>query len=336
MRLGKHRHVLGIWAMVASAWTSLSTIPARAADQTTIGVVAKLGGVPWTRAIQAGVEKHSKELDDDGFVVGPTSADPALQVRAIEDLIARGVKVIGVLPNDADALDPVLKRAMDAGIIVLTNESPKQKNKNWDFELASIQGFGEAYAKRLAELMGGKGDYVVYVGSLTVPLHNAWADAAIAYLKKNYPDMHQISNRFGVAESVDDSRKTTLDLLDAHPNLKGILAFGSQGPIGAARAVQERHLAGKIIVLGTFSPGQGRKLLDQGVLSGGFIWNPEVVGEVFVTLGDMLAKKQPITDGMTIPGLGVVHPDMQNHVIIVNHLVYIDKASVGELAKSGL
>ena len=37
--------------------------------------------------------------------------------------------------------------------------------------------------------MGGKGKYVVYVGSLTVPAHNAWADAAIAYLKKNYPDM---------------------------------------------------------------------------------------------------------------------------------------------------
>ena len=41
----------------------------------------------------------------------------------------------------------------------------------------------------LAEKMGGKGKYVVYVGSLTVPLHNLWADNAIAYLKKNYPDM---------------------------------------------------------------------------------------------------------------------------------------------------
>ena len=42
-----------------------------------------------------------KELGDDGFMVGPTSADPALQVRAIEDLIAQGVNVIGVVPNDA-------------------------------------------------------------------------------------------------------------------------------------------------------------------------------------------------------------------------------------------
>ena len=32
----------------------------------------------------------------------------------------------------------------------------------------------------LAKAMGGEGKYIVYVGSLTVPLHNKWADAAIA------------------------------------------------------------------------------------------------------------------------------------------------------------
>ena len=44
-------------------------------------------------------------------MIGPTSADPALQVRAIEDLIAQRVNVIGVVPNDAKALEPVLQKA---------------------------------------------------------------------------------------------------------------------------------------------------------------------------------------------------------------------------------
>ena len=78
----------------------------------------------------------------------------------------------------------------------------------------------------------------MFVGSLTVPLHNAWADAAIAYIKKNHPDMQLVGDRYGVAENVDESRKTALDLMRAHPDLKGFLAFGSQGPIGAARAVE--------------------------------------------------------------------------------------------------
>lgn len=56
-------------------------------------------------------------------MVGPTVADAAQQVRAVEDLIARKVKVIAVVPNDAKALEPVFKRAHDAGIKVITHES---------------------------------------------------------------------------------------------------------------------------------------------------------------------------------------------------------------------
>ena len=33
-----------------------------------------------------------------------------------------------------------------------------------------------------SDMAQGEGSYAVYVGSLTVPLHNAWADAAIAWL----------------------------------------------------------------------------------------------------------------------------------------------------------
>ena len=134
------------------------------------------------------------------------------------------------------ALEPVLKRAQDAGIKVLTHESPDQKNNDWDVELTSDQAFGEAHMEALAEAMGGEGKYIVYVGSLTVPLHNIWADAAIALQKEKYPNMKLVGDRFGVAESVDDSYKTALDQMRANPDLKGILTFGSQGPIGAARA----------------------------------------------------------------------------------------------------
>jgi simple sugar transport system substrate-binding protein len=227
-----------------------------AAAKTKIGVVVKIGGIPWFNAMEAGIKEKGKELGIDAFMVGPTSADPALQVRAIEDLIARGVDVIGVVPNDAEVLEPVLEKAMKAGIKVITHESTKSVNKDFNFELVSSKDLGEAHARLLAEKAGCKGGYAVYVGGLTVPAHNAWADAAVAYLNKNCPDMKQVADRFGVAESVDDSRNTTLDLIRANKNLVGILAFGSQGPIGAARAVDERHLIGKVHVVGLFSAGQ--------------------------------------------------------------------------------
>ncbi|WP_174801432.1 substrate-binding domain-containing protein [Martelella limonii] len=326
-------------ALLAGAATMMTVfaVPSvQAQDQTTIGVVAKIGGIPWFNAMEAGIEEKAAELGVNGFMIGPTSADPALQVRAIEDLIAQGVDVIGVVPNDAAVLEPVLKRARDQGIIVLTHESPDQQNVDWDFELASAVGFGEAYGKQLGEMMDGKGKYAVFVGGLTVPLHNAWADAAIAYIQENYPDMEIVGDRYGVAEDVDASRKTALDLMRANPDLGGILGFGSQGPIGAARAVEERRKVGEVVVLGPFSPGQGRKLVHDGVLSGGFMWNPKQAGEVFVTLGTMLVNGEKIEAGMEIEGLGVIDPDVEGRDIIVDQLVQINKDTVDDLAGLGL
>ncbi len=168
------------FVVALGAALSVTAMGGAMAKDVKIGVVVKIGGIPWFNAMETRITEQSKVLADNGFMIGPTSADPALQVRAIEDLIAQGVNVIGVVPNDANVLEPVLKKAREAGIKVITHESPDQVNADWDFEMVSSVGFGEDHAKLFAEKMGGKGKYVVYVGSLTVPAHNAWADAAIA------------------------------------------------------------------------------------------------------------------------------------------------------------
>ena len=63
--------------------------------------------------------------------------------------------------------------------------------------------------------MGGKGGYGIYVGSWSVRRHNLWAELLLKYQKEQYPDMHEVTRRMPVAESVDDSRRTTLDLMKA-------------------------------------------------------------------------------------------------------------------------
>ena len=184
--------------------------------------------------------------------------------------------------------------------------------------------------------MGEEGKYIVFVGSLTVPLHNAWADAAIDRAKEKYPKMKLVTDRFGVAESLDDSFKTALDMMRANPDLKGILAFGSQGPIGAARAVDERGKIGKVHVVGPFSPGQGAKYIKSGAISEGFIWNPMLAGEVITRVGAMLAKGEQPKDGMDIPGLGKVTVDPAKRSILGQKLEAINKSSIDKLVGMGL
>jgi simple sugar transport system substrate-binding protein len=301
-----------------------------------VAVVVKVGGIPWFTVMEQGIQQAGQETNLHAFMVGPTTADPAQQVRAVEDLIARKVRVIAVVPNDETALEPVFARARAAGITVLTHESPNQKGADWDLEMMDNQEYAARNLRRLAEAMGGEGEYIVYVGSLTVPLHNLWADAAIAYQLAHYPKMKLVADRFGVAESVDDSFNTARDAMLAHPNLKGILTFGSQGPIGAGRAVKERGLAGKIAVVGGFSPTQGRKLLKEGVIAEGFIFNPREAGYALVYLAQMIIKGEPIRDGLVIPGLGPAKVDVAHHVIRFDRIHALNRDTIDAFAALGL
>jgi len=135
-------------------------------------------------------------------VVGPANLDPAQQVKLLEDLIAQKVDVIGLVPIDVKVAEPVLKRAREAGILAITHEGPEQEGRTWNVELIDSVVFGEVQMQKLAKEMGEEGEYVVYVGTLTTPLHNIWADAAIACQEANYPNMKLVADRFPGADEI--------------------------------------------------------------------------------------------------------------------------------------
>ena len=84
-----------------------------------VPVVVKIAGIPWFSAMEKGIAEAAKETGLNAYMVGPTTADPAQQVRLVEDLVAKKVKLIAVVPNDAKALEPVFKRAQAAGVPII-------------------------------------------------------------------------------------------------------------------------------------------------------------------------------------------------------------------------
>ena len=312
-----------------SALPSLSAVAQNTPAQ--IAIVGKVR-IPWFDNVEKGVLQAGQDLGVDATMIIPTEADAAQQVRAVEDLIAKGVDVIGVIPNDGAALEPVFQRARDAGIHVIVHELPAQKNADWDIELIQDKEFGEAHLEAFAEAIGGEGKYVVYVGGLTVTLHNLWADYAVALQKEKYPNMQQIGDRYGVSNSVEDSQRTAVDIMRANPDLKGFLIFGANGPIGAGQAVADREMIGKVIVVGPFIPSQGQKLMKEGAITRGFLWNPIDAGYAMVALGDLLAKGVTPTDGMNIPGLGPVQLGPEERTLRANKMLDINPDTIDELA----
>ena len=321
-------------AAIASA-TGLTATIALAATQTMVTVV-KIAGIPWFNALEVGIKKGGKDFGIDASMIGPANVDPAQQVKLLEDLIAKKVNCIGLVPLDVKVCEPVLKRAQAAGIKVITHEGPEQEGRDWNVELIDSVRFGEVQMQRLAKDMGEEGEYVVYVGTLTTPLHNKWADAAIAYQKANYPKMKLVADRFPGADEIDTAYKTSLDVIKAYPNLKGILGFGSNGPIGAGNAVKEKRLGKKIAVVGTVLPSQAKDLIADGIIREGFLWNPTDAGYAMVAVAKLVLDGKEIMDGIDIPGLGKASVDVAGKLIKVDKIMRINGDTIDALIKGGL
>ncbi len=286
-----------------------------------IAVVVKITGIPWFNTVETGVNRAATELGVNAYQVGPAQADPAQQVKIVEDLVAKGVDAIAVVPNDAKALEPVFQKAREKGIIIITHESPDQVGNDYDFELIDNVKFGQASWDMLVKHMGDTGDYAIFVGGLTVPLHNFWADTGIAYAKEKYPNLNLVTERIPCGEDQELARTKTLELLKAYPNLKGIVGFGSLGPPGAAQALKEKGLTEQVAVVGTVIPSQAVPYLKDGSLREGILWNPADAGFGMVWLAKHLLEGGKITSGMEIPGIGPVALD--GNVVKADAILFI-------------
>lgn len=296
------------------------------ADSHEVVTVVKITGIPWFNRLEEGVIKAQKELGLNAYQIGPSDADPAQQVKMVEDLISKNVDAICITPNDAKALEPVFNKAREQGILILTHESPDQAGKDTDIELIDNVAFARRTWDMLVEGMGPTGKYAVFVGSLTVPLHNLWADEGIKYAKEKYPGLELVTPRIPCGEDQELSKQKTLELLKTYPDLDGIVGFGSLGPPGAAQALKEKGLAGKVTVVGTVIPGHAAPYLKEGSMTKGILWDPKDAGYALNWVAKYMLEGGKLSDLNEIPGIGAVTVD--GDVIMVDAMVDITKENV--------
>ena len=278
----------------------------------------------WFEPFDKDGQEAGKKFGAEVYMQAPAAADEAQQVRIIEDSINQGVNALLVVPNDANSCEPAFKRAREKGIVVMTHESPNQPEADFDIEMINNEKFGERILEEMVAIAGDSGKYAIYVGSLTVPAHNIWADAAIALAKEKYPNLELVDSKFPVSEDRNAARQKTLELLTVYPDLKGILAFGSQGAPGAAQGLREKGLSDAVAVIGTTSPLEAAQFLKDGSMDKSVLWSSGDASYAMVYLSKMIldGKRDEIKQGLDIPGLGV--PQINGMNIEFNNPLIVD------------
>lgn len=100
--------------------------------------------------------------------------------------------------------------------------------------------------------------------------------------------------------------------------------------------LRKRKLEKQVALIGTIIPSQAKALVDAGVIREGFLWSPKDAGAAMVAVARLALDGATFADGMEIPGLGKATVDATNRVVMVDRILTINKATIGDLIKLGL
>jgi ABC-type sugar transport system, periplasmic component len=279
----------------------------------TIANVPKMIGIAWWDRFNEGNKKFSSENPNVNiFQTGATQPDASQQVRVLEDVIAQKVDGITVIPNDPTSVEPVLKKAMDQGIIVVSHEASMLQNVHYDLEAFKNADYGAHLMDQLAELIGEEGEYAIMVGGLTMQTHIEWADGAVARQKEKYPNMKLVTDYVeSGAEGQQGAYEKAKELIAAYPNLKGIIGMDAVNPPGIALAIEETGNTGKIVTVGTSLVSMSKQYLENGSIAKISFWDPALAAEAMAKIVTLVAENKEITDGMDlgVPGYNSVLVD---------------------------
>ncbi len=268
----------------------------------TIATVVKVDGIAWFDRMRDGVKQFASDTGHDTWMVGPSQADAAAQVQLVENLIAQGVDAIAIVPFSVEAVEPVLKKARDRGIVVIAHEASNIQNADYVLEAFDNFAYGAKLMEVLGKAMGGEGKYVCTVGSLTSKSQNEWIDGAIAYQKQNFPKMQMVTNRLETYDDANTDYNKLKEVLTTYPDLKGIVGGPMPTSAGAGRLVAERGLKNKLYFSGTGLVSVAGQYLAQGDIQYIQFWDPAVAGYAMNMMAVMAldGKKDQIKAGLNL------------------------------------
>jgi simple sugar transport system substrate-binding protein len=283
--------------------TSSASVPTPA-HRYTIATVGKVEGIAWFEDMKKGVQKFAADTGQEAFMQSPAQADGAQQVQIIENLIAQKVDAICVVPFSVEAVEPVLKKARDQGILVIAHEASSAQNADLIIEPFDNAAYGRHLMERLAQEMGGEGDYATFVGSLNSKSHTEWVDAGVAYQREKYPKMHDVADKIEDYEDQNKAYQKMKELLIAHPTLKGVQTSAMGTAAGAGLAVEERGLQKQVAIVGTSLASVSGQYIKSGSVRMISFWDPALAGYAMNKIAVMMLEGQKITAGtnLGLPG----------------------------------
>lgn len=203
-----------------------------------------------------GAEQHQQTHSDDYELVVngiKDERDLSRQVALVEEMVANGVDAIVIAPADSKALVPALRRAREAGVVVVNidNKLDEEILATEEIAIPFVGPDNKAGARKVGDYLASKlksGDEVIVLEGIRTSFNGTQRrlgfEAAMKAANIKIADSQSAQWEMSMANTL------ALSMLSEHPNVKAILAANDSMALGALAAVKNNGKAGEVAVVG--------------------------------------------------------------------------------------
>lgn len=225
--------------------------------------VSALGNIDYFYDHKLGMKLVGEALGVQTEYVGPAEYDMNAMIAAFEQAIAKqpdGLVVVGFEPS----LDPIVDKAIEAGIPVVTVDADLPTSKRIAFVGTGNFNAGVTGGNKLADLIGGQGKVAI----MTKPGQSNLEERIAGYKEalSHYADIELVQ----IADTQSDpviAAQVASALLQKYPDLAGIGCVEAAGGSGAATAVREAGKAGDVKIVSMDRGNEVLEAIEEGVIS---------------------------------------------------------------------
>ena len=289
--------------------------------------IPKVTGNAFFESANDGVQIYAAKY---GFTVTYEGSPIALvdkQLAIIEEAIAKKVNAICISALDVTALDSSLKKAMAAGIQVVTWDSDVSPDAR---TLMVSQGTPVQLGKMLVE-MGAKSlqqrgldpskdtiEYVWHYSQPSVADQNSWNTAGEQYISDTYPNWVNVApDNYYSQQDPEKAVAVGKAILQKHPSIDLIICNDSTSLPGQTEALQQAGLTAKnVTITGFASPKAMKEYCKKGLIDRWGLWDCQVQASLANYLAYYLASgnKIRVGDRLNVPEIGLIEV-MPNSVL---------------------
>jgi rhamnose transport system substrate-binding protein len=281
--------------------------PAPTKDKRIVFIFKSAG--QYSEACKKGQEQANEELKPQGVTVeyrAPDKADVGKQIAMVEQLIAEKADAVVISPNDAKAIEPIVKKAMDAGVKVFTWDSDAPTSARIFYVAAAddVQ-IGMDIAEALAKDLGDRGKVQIMSGGRAADNLNLHVDGMKKGFAK-YPGIKLIEPIIYNDEDTAKANSLAKQAFQKDPDLAGFACANSQSPPAAGEAVTAMGKIGKVKVWGLSLPSLTKPYLKSGAISGVMLWDPAKLTYFTAKLVNDYLNGKPPENGADVPNIGKI------------------------------